>query len=63
MSTLSLSERVKQVADDIYKSTIRDTGNWIDHWHGPGDHKPEECKICLALGLTAEDWDEATRSE
>ena len=60
MSTETLSQRVKRAADEIYKRTIRNDKNWIDHWHGPEDHS-KSCGICREFGITQEDWDRALR--
>lgn len=58
MTNETLSERVKRAADEIYKRTIRNDKNWIDHWHVQDD-QVESCGVCRALNITQEDWDHA----
>ena len=59
MTTETLSERCKRVANTIYERTIPDDKNWIDHFHAP-ETDTASCEVCKVLGLTQADWDLAT---
>jgi len=58
MTTETLKQRMKRAAGEIYKRTIRDDKNWIDHWHDQGD-RVKSCGVCRAFYITLEDWDRA----